>query len=376
MSTDDRRSTSAKRRNVLQAEDTKPSDSARKAIQAIKKRKKNSIWDQYSYHIIIGGFILIIAVTLLTTLLGKTKKLHLTPVIENDEIEAHNHNNYGYKLGPNTFFQDQTLADAKKIFSNYFSYKQSLSRCTALDEGAAILEEHYDFREAYPQCVSPVVDQKNCSSSFAVASAGAISDRLCMATGQNVRLSAQQYLSCQEDNEGRECSGGDIAGYLDYAKRKGLVDENCFPYVGENNVPCDPSIEQCQKYFIQDYCVASGPEGIKKDILKNGPAIGYLPAYRDFLVYKSGIYAVPEGTSKFQGGHAVKIIGWGTHEGEQYWIIENSWGEDWGIKGYAHIAVGQEDLFLDQYAFSPNPRVEKAEEEPVRGKEQAEVINA
>lgn len=211
-----------------------------------------------------------------------------------------------------------------------------------------------------------------------------------MATGQNVRLSAQQYLSCQEDNEGRECSGGDIAGYLDYAKRKGLVDENCFPYVGENNVPCDPSIEQCQKYFIQDYCVASGPEGIKKDILKNGPAIGYLPAYRDFLVYKSGIYAVPEGTSKFQGGHAVKIIGWGTHEGEQYWIIENSWGEDWGIKGYAHIAVGQEDLFLDQYAFSPNPRVEKAEEEPgnswilfwkinnfiVRGKEQAEVINA
>jgi len=109
MSTEERRSLSAKRRNVLAPEDNKPSDSAKKALQAIKKRKKNSIWDQYSYHIIIGGFILIIAVTLLTTLLGKTKKLHLTPVIENDEIEAHNHNNYGYKLGPNSFFQVKRL---------------------------------------------------------------------------------------------------------------------------------------------------------------------------------------------------------------------------------------------------------------------------
>jgi len=123
-------------------------------------------------------------------LFGKTKKLHLTPVIEEDEIQVHNSEEYGYKIGPNTFFTDMTLSDAKKIFNNHFSYKQSLLKCTSLDEGT-ILESSYDFREKYNQCTSPVVDQKNCSSSFAIASASAISDRLCMATGNNVRLSAQ-----------------------------------------------------------------------------------------------------------------------------------------------------------------------------------------
>jgi len=29
------------------------------------------------------------------------------------------------------------------------------------------------------------------------------------------------------------------------------------------------------------------------------------------------------------------------------------------MKGYAHIAIGQEDLFLDQYGFSAHPKVEK-----------------
>jgi cathepsin B len=374
---DDRRSTSAKRRNIVNPEEEKRAQAtADRARQAIKNRKKSSFWDQYSYHIIIGGFIFIIAVTILSTLFGKTKKLSLTPVIELDEIESHNSHNLGYKLGPNSFFQDQTLADAKKIFSNFFSYKQSLSRCTSLDENV-ILEPNYDFRQAHPHCVSPVVDQKNCSSSYAVASAGAISDRFCIATNQNVRLSAQQVLSCQEDNEGKECEGGDIAGFLDFAKRKGLVDENCFPYQGEPNVACDPAIQQCPKYFIQDYCVANGPEGLKRDIIQNGPLIGYLPAYRDFLVYKSGVYRVQEGTSKFQGGHAIKLIGWGTSEdGEQYWIAENSWGNDWGMKGFAHIAMGQEDLFLDHYAFSASPRVEK-EGTPESGKkEQDEVVNA
>jgi len=106
MSTDERRSTSAKRRNIPNPEEEKRAQAtAERARQALKKRKKTSFWDQYSYHIIIGGFIFIIAVTVLSTVFGKTKKLSLTPVIELDEIESHNHGDYGYKLGPNSFFQ-------------------------------------------------------------------------------------------------------------------------------------------------------------------------------------------------------------------------------------------------------------------------------
>lgn len=346
-------------------ENNKAREAARKATS---KKKKASLWDKYSYHIVIGAFVFVVVVSVLSTLLGKKQTLSHTPVIELDEIDTHNAEEYGYKLGPNTFFEGWNLADAKKILSNHFSYRQQLMKCSGLEE-TTILEKNYDFRTEHPECTSPVTDQKNCSSSFAVASASAISDRYCLATKKNVRLSAQHFLSCQEEALGNECAGGSIASFLDFAKKKGIVDDQCFEYKGESNVACpDAILSKCERHYLLDYCVASSVEGIKREILKNGPVIGYIPIYRDFLVYKGGIYNVLEGTSKFQGGHAVKIVGWGNSDGTDYWIVENSWGESWGIKGYAHVAVGQESLYLDEYVFAVNP---KYEQESPKAKEEA-----
>lgn len=75
--------------------------------------------------------------------------------------------------------------------------------------------------------------------------------------------------------------------------------------------------------------------------------------YRDFLIYKNGIYEVVEGTSKFNSGHAVKIIGWGSENGRDYWIIENSYGESWGEKGFAKIATKQKELYIDEFSIAP-----------------------
>jgi len=50
--------------------------------------------------------------------------------------------------------------------------------------------------------------------------------------------------------------------------------------------------------------------------------------YRDLLDYRSGIYIRTSG--EYMGGHAIKIVGWGKEDDIDYWIIENSWGQDWG----------------------------------------------
>jgi C1A family cysteine protease len=44
----------------------------------------------------------------------------------------------------------------------------------------------------------------------------------------------------------------------------------------------------------------------------------------------------PEG----ENGHAVVAVGYGTEDGEDYWLIKNSWGTSWGEKGFGKLPRG------------------------------------
>jgi len=69
------------------------------------------------------------------------------------------------------------------------------------------------------------------------------------------------------------------------------------------------------------------------------------------LAYKDGSYHRTPDAFKFNGQHIVKIVGWGqSMDGSTEWIIENSWGADWGEDGYAKI-IGKGDTGIDQYAL-------------------------
>jgi cathepsin B len=68
-------------------------------------------------------------------------------------------------------------------------------------------------------------------------------------------------------------------------------------------------------------------------------------AYEDFLTYESGVYTVT--TTQEAGGHAVRLVGWGTSdEGVDYWILINQWSEDWGMSGTAYIRRGTNEALV------------------------------
>ncbi|XP_015784788.1 gut-specific cysteine proteinase-like [Tetranychus urticae] len=83
----------------------------------------------------------------------------------------------------------------------------------------------------------------------------------------------------------------------------------------------------------------------KMHALLDGPITIYLDVYSDFFSYKSGIYK--RTSSKKMGTHAIKIIGWGVENGVKYWLISNSWGTQWGDKGFFKIRRGEGEFGVD-----------------------------
>jgi len=178
-------------------------------------------------------------------------------------------------------------------------------------------------------------------------------------------LSPQELISCDVNNQG--CKGGYLNNALDYIKIKGIANETCFPYQADSEtVKCDKMCANPQKERIDGYCILFGEDDIKRDILKNGPVVAASQVHVDFLPYKSGVYHKGDEVPRFSGFSGVKIIGWGSengtdgepNKGNKYWIVQNSWGEDWGENGYARISMGQE-LMFDQYAYSIKARSDK-----------------
>jgi cathepsin B len=141
-----------------------------------------------------------------------------------------------------------------------------------------------------------------------------------------VTLAPQDMVSCDYTNYG--CNGGFLTGSLEYIMNEGLVTEDCLPYKNSAELCTYTCTNNPAQEYKKYYCkrgtmkIPTTHDAIKSEIMANGPMMVGFTIYKDFLSYSTGIY-VPT-TTEVAGGHAVKIIGWGTDATlGLYWICQN-----------------------------------------------------
>ena len=324
---------------------------------ALRLGKKKNDWFFNPYYLTFGGLFLVLIYIIVMLFMNRQTPLNKIPVIDETRFFEHNSGN-NWKQGPCKFWEGQTLADAKRLMSQSFASHSNLNKCFV--EGGEEIPESYDSREVHKECKLDVKNQNNkCAGSYATVVASTLSEKICIESEEKklTPLSSQELLSCDTANKG--CRGGYVNNALEYAVMRGLSTEECLPYKGTFDAKCSEMCADPMKVRPDSFCVLFGDNDIKREIMKNGPVVSVMEVYTDFLSYKSGVYSKGEDVPKFSGYHTIKIVGWGVEDGSEeepnkgakYWIIENSWGDDWGLNGYAKITEGQ-SLFFEQYAYS------------------------
>ena len=217
------------------------------------------------------------------------------------------------------------------------------------------LPKNFDARTKWGNCIGYVRDQGQCGSCWAFATAEVMSDRFCIhSQGEvNVDISAQELTSC-DHLISFGCNGGVPLFGLMYMRWHGLVDNKCYPYVSGNTESSEkclykesscPSGEGNPKlYYVDPWSVKliiRVRDWIKREIMENGPVTASFMVYDDFYSYAGGVYTHESG--RFDGLHAIKILGWGHDPYQQldYWLCQNSWGPAWGDMGFFKIGFGE-----------------------------------
>ena len=197
--------------------------------------------------------------------------------------------------------------------------------------------------------VSNVMNQGFCGSCWAFSALGALEGQIAKHTGQLVKLSEQNLIDCNKDEDygNWACQGGDMVTVYNYIinKAHGINSASYYRYKGKEGTKCSYNSDKSAA-AIQDYVqIQTGDEYILMLALaKYGPlAIAVDASLASFQHYESGVYDDP--TCSENINHAVVLVGYGNDStGGDYWLVKNSWGAGYGEKGYIRIARNRGNL--------------------------------
>ena len=196
----------------------------------------------------------------------------------------------------------------------------------------------FDATEGASNCrVGHIIFQQgSCSACLAFASSAALGYRMCLNENQDFMPSPFRMFDCLAE----DCEHGLTITSVEGVRMLGIGDINATPPIfgWGCEFKQDTAISDWVGYF------AYGEASMKTDIYLFGPAVADIFVDPLFHMYRGlpdvfqmeHISRIPLKT--INSLHAVVIVGWGT-DPEPHWVIQNSWGVDWGRYGRAKIPI-------------------------------------
>ncbi|KAJ0066477.1 hypothetical protein NL108_013649 [Boleophthalmus pectinirostris] len=275
---------------------------------------------------------------------NKVEEVHRRTVWEKNLMQINIHN-LEESMGLHTYtmemnhMSDLTKEEAKQMYAT-LRIPKDLKRTTSVLKPPADLPPSLDWRtKGY---VTAVKDQGSCGSCWAFSVAAAMEGHLYRSTGKLMDLSPQQMVDCATTYGNFGCGGGYMEKAFQYVVDHGLESESSYPYEGRDDTcryNAASRVANCSGYSF----VERGNEyALQVALARIGPISVGIDADLIFY-YHSGIFSDPT-CIEGRVDHAVLLVGYGTDNGVDYWLVKNSWGTGWGENGYIRIARNKGDM--------------------------------
>jgi len=267
-------------------------------------------------------------------------------------ISSHNHKHslgyHHFKLGVNGFADMETSELTQQ--RNGFRHKRLPSNytkglgATFLKPNFVKLPDEVDWRrEGY---VTPVKNQGACGSCWSFSTTGALEGQMFRKTGRLVSLSEQNLVDCSSNWGNNGCDGGLMDQAFQYIKDNGGLDtEESYPYEArDDSCRYDPMESAADDKGFVDVSPPGDEDKLQEALATTGPiSIAIDASHQSFHFYQGGIYEDPD-CSPENLDHGVLVVGYGTTEGKDYWLVKNSWGEEWGDEGFIYIRRNKNNM--------------------------------
>jgi C1A family cysteine protease len=106
--------------------------------------------------------------------------------------------------------------------------------------------------------------------------------------------------------------------------KNGIETEQAYPYNGKDLNQCHASQSNIGAHVVKFEYVEPSENSLLKTLTARGPIATAITVKSSFMGYHRGVYNDPSCTNVGMN-HAVLIVGYGNENGQDYWLIKNSW---------------------------------------------------